>query len=35
MEIAGEKVDLKKITQPILNIYAERDNQVPTQPQFL
>lgn len=29
MEIAGEKVDLKKITQPVLNLYAERDNQVP------
>ena len=29
MEIAGQKVDLKKITQPVLNLYAERDNQVP------
>ncbi|MDY6045143.1 MAG: class III poly(R)-hydroxyalkanoic acid synthase subunit PhaC [Peptoniphilus sp.] len=29
MEIGGEKVDLKKITQPVLNLYAERDNQVP------
>ncbi|MGI5949208.1 class III poly(R)-hydroxyalkanoic acid synthase subunit PhaC [Peptoniphilus sp.] len=29
MEIAGEKVDLKNITQPVLNLYAERDNQVP------
>lgn len=29
MEIAGKKVDLKKITQPVLNLYAEKDNQVP------
>lgn len=29
MEIAGKKVDLKNITQPLLNLYAERDNQVP------
>lgn len=29
MEIAGEKVDLKNITQPVLNLFAERDNQVP------
>lgn len=29
MEIAGEKIDLKKITHPVLNIYAKRDNQVP------
>ncbi|WP_296126062.1 class III poly(R)-hydroxyalkanoic acid synthase subunit PhaC [uncultured Anaerococcus sp.] len=29
MEIGGKKVDLKKITQPVLNLYAERDNQVP------
>lgn len=29
MEVGGKKVDLKKITQPVLNLYAERDNQVP------
>ncbi len=29
MELAGQKIDLKNITHPILNIYAERDNQVP------
>ncbi len=29
MEINGEVVDLKKITQPVLNLYAEKDNQVP------
>ena len=28
MEVGGKKVDLKKITQPVLNLYAERDNQV-------
>lgn len=29
MEVGGKKVDLKNITQPVLNLYAERDNQVP------
>lgn len=29
MEIAGKKVDLKNIKQPVLNLYAEKDNQVP------
>lgn len=29
MEIGGKKVDLKNIKQPVLNLYAERDNQVP------
>lgn len=29
MEVGGQKVDLKKVTHPILNLYAERDNQVP------
>lgn len=29
MEVGGKKVDLKKIKQPVLNLYAERDNQVP------
>lgn len=29
MEIAGRKVDLKKITMPVLNVFAERDHLVP------
>lgn len=29
MKIGDKKVDLKNVTQPILNLYAERDNQVP------
>ncbi|NLN98201.1 MAG: class III poly(R)-hydroxyalkanoic acid synthase subunit PhaC [Eubacteriaceae bacterium] len=29
MEIGGEKVDLKNINMPLLNVYAERDHQVP------
>lgn len=29
MEVGGQKVDLKKITHPVLNLYAEKDNQVP------
>jgi polyhydroxyalkanoate synthase len=29
MEVGGKKVDLKNVTQPVLNLYAERDNQVP------
>lgn len=29
MEVGGKKIDLKKITQPVLNLYAQRDNQVP------
>lgn len=31
MEVGGKKIDLKKITHPILNLYALRDNQVPNQ----
>lgn len=29
MEVGGKKIDLKKVTHPVLNLYAERDNQVP------
>lgn len=29
MELAGRKVDLKKITMPVLNVFAERDHLVP------
>lgn len=29
LEIAGQRVELKKITQPVLNIYASRDHIVP------
>lgn len=29
LELGGEKVNLKNITCPVLNLYAERDHQVP------
>ena len=31
MEVGGQKVDLKNIKQPVLNLYAEKDNQVPNE----
>jgi polyhydroxyalkanoate synthase len=29
LEIAGRRVDLRRVTQPVLNIYASRDHIVP------
>ena len=29
VELGGQKVDLKKITQPVLNVYGRQDHLVP------
>ena len=29
LEIGGQKVDLRRITQPVLNIYGKQDHLVP------